>query len=92
MGIKLKDVSTPMMEVEMPDGTVRRYDPFAVIRSLSPHIEGDVKYPVLIAAARKSFDLPEAITDYQTLFLIRELTKFVEESGAIKGLMPTPQS
>lgn len=92
MVTKLKDVVTPLMEVELPDGTLRRYDPFAVIRHLSPFLEGDVKYTVLVDGARSAFDLPESITDYQVMYLIRELVKYVEESGAIKGLMPVPQS
>jgi len=93
MTIRLKDIKSPMMEVELADGEIRTYDPFVIIRSISPYIEeGESSYPRLQAAAREAFALPDSVTDYQVLFLIRELVKFVEESGAVKGLMPVPQT
>lgn len=92
MPIKLKDIQPPMMEVELPDGTVNRYDPFAVISTVAPAIESDPSYAKVIEVARKAFDLPDSISDYHIIYLVRELVKFVEESGAVKGLMPVPQN
>jgi len=79
----------------MPDGTTRLYDPFAIIRGLAPVLEAGAEktsYTQLQDVARKCFDLGPEITDYQVMFLINQLVRFVEESAAVKGLMPVPQS
>jgi hypothetical protein len=91
--LKLKEVKSPMLEVEMPDGQVRRYEPFAVIRAMSPALENkDLGYVELIETLRRVFDLPAEITDVQVLALVKALVALVEESANVKGLLPVPRN
>jgi hypothetical protein len=90
--LSLKKIKPPMLEIEMPDGTICKYDAFDMIRRVAGTLDGNVGYLEVINLIRQAFELPAEVTDYMVLLILKELVRLVEESADVKGLLPVPQN
>lgn len=91
--LKLKEVKSPQLEVEMLDGSIRHYDPFEVVRRVSPILNAkNQDYPEMIEDLRRALEMPAELTDVQILAVVKGVATLVERGVSEKGLLPVPQS
>ena len=90
--IRLHEVRTPAVEVEVVPGDVRTYDPFEIARRLEPRMVPDLSLAQTIGVLREVLGLSEEVADYKVLWLNQQLLEFVAETLRSKGGPPAPRS
>lgn len=93
MKIKLAEIKTPAIEVELKDGSTRVFDPFEIARRAEGRLREDMGLGDVITLFRELLELGgDVASDYQILYLQKTCIEFTKQLVVGKAEPPTPQS
>lgn len=91
--IKLHEVKTPVVEVEITPGDVRQFDPYEIARRIEPRLREGLGFGETITVIREALGLGvDQASDHKVLYLNRLLLEFVAEQISSKGVPPALQT
>jgi hypothetical protein len=91
--LKLHQIKTPVIEVEITPDDVRQYEPFVIARRLESLLVPDMTLGQTIDALREVFAItPSSATDDKVIYLQQVVTDFIAEQLRSKGEPPARPS
>lgn len=80
--IKLSEIKTPIVRVELLSGEVKEYDPYHIVRLMEPHLEAMQGDGVSEAIGRLRGVLglgAEDASDHHVIVLVRKMTEYLSK-------------